>query len=178
MNARPEPEPPDSLPPDLSSTPPADANADPLTGEPGAHPVGVGLGAAGTALVGAAIGALAGPLGVIAGTTLGAVAGGLLGKEAAESANPTAEAAADPALEPPPLPESSENLAPDRNLAAPATESLSEGFSPESGTVIARDSYPEADVRADAYQRYLHRREHGLPGDELSDWLAAEKQVL
>src|SRR5687767_122437 len=40
-----------------------DANPDPITGEPGAHPVGVAGGATGGAVTGAAIGALGGPVG-------------------------------------------------------------------------------------------------------------------
>jgi len=40
-------------------------NADPITGEPGAHPVGTGVGAAGGAVTGAALGtAIGGPIGV------------------------------------------------------------------------------------------------------------------
>jgi uncharacterized protein (TIGR02284 family) len=69
-----------------------DMNRDPITDEPGAHPVGTGLGAvAGGAVVGAAAGALAGPAGALVGAVAGAVAGGLGGKAAAEAVNPTAE---------------------------------------------------------------------------------------
>jgi uncharacterized protein (TIGR02284 family) len=69
-------------------------NLDPITKEPGAHPVGAGLGAAiGGAAAGAAAGALAGPAGALVGAVAGAVAGGLGGKAAAESVNPTADAA-------------------------------------------------------------------------------------
>jgi uncharacterized protein YjbJ (UPF0337 family) len=68
-----------------------DANRDPITGEPGAHPVGVAGGATGGALAGAAIGALGGPVGSAVGGAIGAVAGGLAGKGAAESVNPTEE---------------------------------------------------------------------------------------
>ncbi len=67
------------------------ANRDPLTNEPGAHPVGTGLGAAGGAVAGAAAGSLGGPIGAAIGGVAGAVAGGLAGKAAAESVNPTAE---------------------------------------------------------------------------------------
>lgn len=69
-----------------------DANRDPLTNEPGAHPVGTGLGAAvGGAATGAAVGAMAGPAGAAVGGVAGAIAGGLAGKAAAEAVNPTAE---------------------------------------------------------------------------------------
>ena len=66
-------------------------NPDPITGEPGAHPVGTGLGAAGGAAAGAAIGSVAGPVGTVLGGAAGAIAGGLAGKGAAEGVNPTAE---------------------------------------------------------------------------------------
>ena len=69
-----------------------DMNRDPITDEPGAHPVGTGLGAAaGGAVVGAAAGAFGGPAGALVGAVVGAVVGGLGGKAAAESVNPTAE---------------------------------------------------------------------------------------
>jgi hypothetical protein len=69
-----------------------DSNPDPITGEPGAHPVGTGVGAAAAgAAVGAAGGAVGGPVGTVAGTVVGAVAGGLAGKSIAESIDPTAE---------------------------------------------------------------------------------------
>jgi uncharacterized protein (TIGR02284 family) len=71
-----------------------DKNSDPITGEPGAHPVGAGLGAAvGGAGVGAAAGMVAGPAGALVGAVVGAVAGGFGGKAAAEAINPTAEEA-------------------------------------------------------------------------------------
>lgn len=70
-----------------------DLNADPITGEPGAHPVGTGVGAAGGAVAGAAVGAVGGPVGAIVGGAVGAVVGGLAGKGAAEAVNPTEEEA-------------------------------------------------------------------------------------
>jgi hypothetical protein len=80
---------------------PQSTNPDPITGEPGAHLIGTGIGAAfggvalgaglgaagSTAAAAAALGAAAGPAGVV----VGAVAGGLIGKEVAESADPTIE---------------------------------------------------------------------------------------
>jgi hypothetical protein len=71
-----------------------DANRDPITGAPGAHPVGTGLGAAaGGMAAGAAAGAVAGPVGAVAGAAVGAVVGGLAGKGIAEMIDPTAEEA-------------------------------------------------------------------------------------
>ena len=68
-----------------------DTNADPITGAPGAHPVGTGVGAVGGGATGAAIGSAAGPIGTVAGAVIGAVVGGLAGKGVAEMVDPTAE---------------------------------------------------------------------------------------
>ena len=69
-----------------------DSNPDPITGAPGSHPVGTGLGAAaGGAVAGAAAGAVGGPVGAVAGGAVGAVVGGLAGKGVAEGLNPTVE---------------------------------------------------------------------------------------
>jgi hypothetical protein len=68
-----------------------DSNPDPITGAPGAHPVGTGLGAAGGGATGAAIGAVGGPVGMAVGAVVGAVAGGLAGKGVAEMVDPTVE---------------------------------------------------------------------------------------
>lgn len=71
-----------------------DTNPDPITGAPGAHPVGVAGGGTGGAVAGAAIGAaVAGPVGAVVGGAIGAVAGGAAGKGAAEAVNPTVEEA-------------------------------------------------------------------------------------
>lgn len=68
-----------------------DANRDPITEEPGAHPVGTGIGAAGGGAAGAAAGAIAGPVGAAVGLVAGAVVGGLAGKGVAEKVDPTVE---------------------------------------------------------------------------------------
>ena len=76
------------------STKTRDTNPDPITGEPGFHPVGVGVGAAaGGAAAGAALGAVAGPVGAAVGAVAGGIAGGYGGKAAAEAVDPTAEEA-------------------------------------------------------------------------------------
>jgi PRC-barrel domain len=69
-------------------------NRDPITKEPGAHPVGTGIGAAaGGAATGAAVGSVAGPVGTVAGIVGGAIVGGLVGKGIGEAVNPTEEEA-------------------------------------------------------------------------------------
>jgi hypothetical protein len=77
-----------------------DNNPDPITGAPGSHPVGTGVGAAGggaaATWAGAAIGGAAGgPIGAVVGGVVGAVAGavggGAVGKSVAENIDPTVE---------------------------------------------------------------------------------------
>ena len=68
-----------------------DSNPDPITGSPGAHPIGTGIGATGGALAGAALGAAAGPVGAAVGIVAGGLAGGLAGKGVAEQIDPTVE---------------------------------------------------------------------------------------
>jgi hypothetical protein len=68
-----------------------DAHRDPITGEPGAHPVGAGAGAAAGGVAGGLIGSLAGPIGTGVGVAIGGLAGGLAGKGMAEAVNPTEE---------------------------------------------------------------------------------------
>ena len=71
-----------------------DANRDPVSGAPGAHPIGTGLGAAaGGIAAGAAAGSVAGPVGTAVGAAVGAIAGGLAGKGIAEMIDPTVEEA-------------------------------------------------------------------------------------
>jgi uncharacterized protein YcfJ len=68
------------------------ANRDPITGAPGAHPVGTGMGATAGGATGAAIGTgIAGPAGTLVGATVGAIAGGLAGKGVAEMVDATVE---------------------------------------------------------------------------------------
>ena len=74
------------------STTGTSANRDPLTGAPGAHPVGTAAGAvAGGMAAGAAVGTVAGPVGTAIGAAVGAVVGGLAGKGIAEQIDPTRE---------------------------------------------------------------------------------------
>ena len=67
------------------------AHLDPLSGEPGAHPIGTGVGAATGGAAGAAIGLGGGPVGVVIGTVVGALIGGYAGKGVAEGIDPTVE---------------------------------------------------------------------------------------
>ena len=64
---------------------------DPITGAPGAHPLGTGIGAAGGAAAGMVIGAMGGPVGAAGGGVVGAVAGGLVGKDIGETVHRTDE---------------------------------------------------------------------------------------
>lgn len=67
-----------------------DANRDPITGEPGSHPVGTGVGATAAGAVGAVAGAaVAGPVGAVAGAAIGASLGGMAGHAVGEKVNPT-----------------------------------------------------------------------------------------
>jgi hypothetical protein len=71
-------------------------NPDAITGAPGSHPVGTGIGAASAGVAGVAIGtAVGGPVGSLVGgaigAVVGAVAGGLAGKGVAEAIDPTTE---------------------------------------------------------------------------------------
>jgi uncharacterized protein (TIGR02271 family) len=68
-----------------------DLNRDPITGEPGSHPVGTGAGAAIGGAAGAAAGSVAGPVGTGVGAVAGAVVGGLGGKAAGEKFDPTGD---------------------------------------------------------------------------------------
>ena len=57
-----------------------DLNRDPISGAPGAHPLGTGAGAASGGVAGAAVGmSLGGPIGGVIGAAMGAVAGGVGG---------------------------------------------------------------------------------------------------
>jgi hypothetical protein len=69
-----------------------DANHDPISGQPGAHPVATGIGAAGVGTAATVVGAVVGgPVGAAVGAVVGAVVGGLAGKKVGEKINPTVE---------------------------------------------------------------------------------------
>lgn len=77
---------------DFNKATASDSNRDPISGEPGAHPVGTGVGAAlGGAAAGAAAGTVVGPVGTVVGAAVGAIVGGLAGKGVAEAIDPTRE---------------------------------------------------------------------------------------
>ncbi len=73
------------------SNEPRDMNPDPITGAPGSHPVGVGVGGTGGAVAGAVVGSLLGPIGTLVGGAIGAIAGAAAGKGVAERIDPTGE---------------------------------------------------------------------------------------
>ena len=67
-------------------------NADPISDQPGSHPIETGIGAAvAGAASGMAVGAVAGPVAAAVGAAIGAVAGGLAGKGIGEYIDPTTE---------------------------------------------------------------------------------------
>ncbi|MDQ6861810.1 MAG: hypothetical protein M3032_11725 [Verrucomicrobiota bacterium] len=67
-------------------------NPDPITGEPGSHPIGTGVGTASGGLAGAAIGAaVGGPAGAAIGAVVGGVVGAYSGRGVAEAVNHTEE---------------------------------------------------------------------------------------
>lgn len=68
-----------------------DMNRDPITGAPGSHPVGTGVGGVGGAAVGAAVGSVFGPIGTLVGGAIGTVAGAAAGHSVAERVDPTGE---------------------------------------------------------------------------------------
>lgn len=72
-------------------------NADAITGAPGSHPVGTGIGAAAAGAAGAALGSAVPGVGTVVGgavgAVVGAVAGGYAGKAIAEAVDPTEEEA-------------------------------------------------------------------------------------
>jgi hypothetical protein len=68
-----------------------DQNRDPISGAPGAHPVGVAAGGTAGAIAGAAVGSIFGPIGTLVGGGIGAIGGAAGGKAVAERVDPTAE---------------------------------------------------------------------------------------
>lgn len=63
-----------------------------VTGEPGSHKVGTGVGAAGGAAAGAAVGAaIGGPVGAVVGAAVGGVSGAMAGKGIAAAFDPKVE---------------------------------------------------------------------------------------
>jgi hypothetical protein len=70
--------------------PRGDFNLDPITNEPGSHPIETGIGAAvAGAASGIAAGAMGGPVAAAVGVAVGAVAGGYAGKGVGEMIDPT-----------------------------------------------------------------------------------------
>jgi hypothetical protein len=67
-------------------------NRDPISNEPGSHPVGTTMGSAGGVVTGVVLGAaMGGPIGALVGSAIGAVVGGVTGHAVGEAVNPTIE---------------------------------------------------------------------------------------
>jgi hypothetical protein len=67
-------------------------NRDPISNEPGSHPVGTAMGSAGGVVAGVVVGAVVGgPIGALVGSAIGAVVGGVTGHTVGEAVNPTIE---------------------------------------------------------------------------------------
>ncbi len=187
--------------PETIATTPETGSPDPITGEPGAHPVGVGVGALSAGAAGAAIGAVGGPIGMLIGATIGAIAGGLAGHEAAASVESAAPVSLDK-----PLPTASSGLiTPDESSFLADSSSADSGVTGEAPLVtesalpafLSTRAEPEPEetefdtnpvytshldteqtIRLGAYYRYLGREESRQPGSDMDDWIAAEKEVL
>lgn len=98
------------------------------------------------------------------------VAAGALGEEGPDTA-PAVLTVAEPVdLDvPPPAPPLSQVSGRLQRITFPA---------PPVVEVTAPTAYPEEDVRAAAYHRYLDRLRREAPGDEVRDWVEAEKEVF
>lgn len=174
------------------------ASADPVVAEEVGHPVSTGIGALGGGAAGAAMGVVAGPLGVLVGAAVGALAGGLAGSEMAAVADEaeigngdssytlpdlqspartsTAGASSEPA---------SGALLREVGDGAPGGGALAMGLRPVGGSMVdeeedslSAEQYPQDEIRTAAYYRYLVREREGRGGDELEDWVEAEREVL
>lgn len=64
------------------------ARSDPITGEPGFHPIGTVAGGTSGAMAGAAVGSIGGPIGIMLGAVAGGLVGGLAGDALAELMSP------------------------------------------------------------------------------------------
>ena len=164
-----------------SSSHSGDAHPDPISGEPDAHPAAVGVGALSAGAVGAAVGALMGPVGVLVGAAVGALAGGLAGHDVAS--NSTVEAAAEESPTGEGLgftadlsDEPAAFVAP--NAGSERADTFVDGL-PAGSAYFASGAAAESEdtVRTTAYYHYKARVTHGYPGDEVSDWYEAEREV-
>lgn len=181
------------------STPADDAlpadHPDPITGELGAHPVGVGVGALSAGAAGAAIGAFGGPIGVVVGAAIGAVAGGLAGHEVASASPEPSAGRLDE-----PLPTASSGLiTPNESSFLADAASAHSGVTGEAPLVTesaipaafavsadaeetvrppAQASLTEEEtIREIAFYRFLERESTGRSGSEFDDWIEAENDV-
>jgi hypothetical protein len=169
-------------------------NPDPITGEAGAHPVGVGIGALGAGAAGATLGAIIGPVGAVIGAAIGAVAGGIAGKQVAGIDDPIPVADGEPVaadLERPAVSEPLAFTAP--TLAAAVDEgekplTTERPFVPASELAATPKTAPHhgggagETISEEAIEMMAH--DHCLdrpsikPGEELGEWEASKSQHL
>lgn len=162
-------------------------NEDPITHEPGSHPISTGVGAMGGVATGGAIGTVvAGPIGGVVGALIGAVAGGIGGSAVGEVIEPTQD-----------------NLSWENRLAgleaeeaeearhaasvSPAPESSTNGLEEvlyEHGafleTAVGREveelSYPtHEEIAAQAWDYY--EADGRMDGRDLDHWLRSENEL-
>ena len=148
-------------------------NADPITDEPGSHPVGTGIGGAvGGAIAGAMIGTVVGPVGTAIGAAIGAIAGGFAGKAVAETVNPTDAATANEEHVASEVKESAETEASVDGEPLVVGSSIYNMASIDTAVLIV----DHAAIAALAYSLWQNR---GCgDGHALEDWLEAEKMLL
>jgi hypothetical protein len=140
-------------------------NEDPLTHEPGAHPVATGVGALGGGAAAAAIGlAVGGPVGGAIGAVVGAFAGGMGGSAVGESIDPTLEPSNSPVV-----PEGGSTYTPPDHDVQPEGEPLHWHEVIPSGL----PSYEEISLRA--YQ--LYEAEGRPEGQGERHWREAEEAL-
>lgn len=126
-------------------------NADAISGEHGAHPLGVAAGAAAGAVAGAVMGGVGGPVGVVAGAAAGGLAGAIAGKGLGEVLNPSLE-----------------------------DEYWKENFVTRT-YYIAKTTYdyyqPAYRLGWESIAKYPGRRWDEIEGDVMRDWLAMEPKL-
>jgi Protein of unknown function (DUF2934) len=161
-------------------------NEDPLTHEPGSHPIATGVGATGGGLTGAAVGmAVGGPVGGMVGALLGTIAGAFGGSVVGEAVDPTDLELTPPGAEKVPVETSSleePNLSPETRLAerselttpeSPRPAILPEEEHVDSPEVRFVPTHDEIALRAWGY----YEKDGYADGHDLEHWLRAEAEM-